>query len=86
MKNRNQYKTVINSSMLQGWLLSCSGLVVLEENENVKADELKMKMCLYTQMTGGVRQLPIAGWHPDISSVSLCFFWKQRISFSPQLR
>uniref|UniRef100_A0A8C3NZW1 Ig-like domain-containing protein n=1 Tax=Cyanoderma ruficeps TaxID=181631 RepID=A0A8C3NZW1_9PASS len=69
-----------------GWLLGCSGLVVLEENENVKAAELKMKMCLYTEMTGGVMQLLIAGRHPDISCVSLCCVWKQRISFSLQLR
>lgn len=49
----------------------CSGLIVLEEKGSVKADELKMKMCLYTQMSGCVRQLLLAGWHPDIISFSL---------------
>uniref|UniRef100_A0A8D0EHM1 Ig-like domain-containing protein n=1 Tax=Strix occidentalis caurina TaxID=311401 RepID=A0A8D0EHM1_STROC len=60
------------NSILQGWQVSSvvAALISFEERETVQTDELKMKVCLYTQMPGCVRQLSTAGWHPDISSVS----------------
>jgi len=72
MKDRLQHRSVVKNSILQGWLVSSvvAVLTSFEEREMVQAEELKMKVCLYTEMTGCVRQLPIAGWRPDISSVS----------------
>lgn len=90
IKGRIQHRPVINNSILQGQLVSSllAVLVSFEEQETTQADELKMKVYLYTQMTGCVRQLPSAGWHPDISSVSLHSFelWGWRIGFLPWLR
>ncbi|XP_065532466.1 cell surface glycoprotein CD200 receptor 1-A-like isoform X2 [Lathamus discolor] len=57
----------------QSLFLDLSWLVSFEEEETVQADELKLKVC-YAQMAGFVRQLLIAGWHSDISLVSLSSF------------
>lgn len=76
VKDRSQRRPVINNSILQGWLVSSvvAGLISFEEKETVQAAELKMKVCLYTELTGCERRFPTAGWHPDISSVSLSSF------------
>lgn len=74
MKDRSQHRPAINNSILQEWLVISivAGLVSFEEKETMQADELKMKVRLLH--TGFVRQLLIAGWHPDISLVSLRSF------------